>query len=298
MSEHSIVAEHGPHTLADLRRIAEQFWPAATAEAWDQVGLVTGRDEAPLRRVLLAVDAVGATVDQAVEWDADALLVHHPLLLRSVHTIAEDTAKGALLARLIRADCALLAAHTNADAPEGGVSDVLARAFGLRDAEPIQPGSDADSGIGRVGDLPHKMTLREFAKLVNEALPPTAGGVRVAGDPDRVVQRVALCGGAGDSLLSHRLVRGADVYVTSDLRHHPAQESLEQSAVAGGPSLIDVSHWASESLWLRGAAERLSAHLPGVEFRVSSLRTDAWTFALGAEAQEGLGADYDETHES
>lgn len=276
--------EGASQTLADLRRIAEQFWPAATAEGWDRVGLVTGRDSAPLRRVLLAVDAVHATVDEAVGWDADALLVHHPLLLRGVHTIAEDTAKGALLAGLIRADCALLAAHTNADAPEGGVSDVLARALGLQASVPLEPGADAESGIGRVGELPAEISLREFAQRVNRILPETAGGVRVAGDPERLVRRIALCGGAGDSLLGHPLVRGADVYLTSDLRHHPAQESLEQSAVVGGPALVDVSHWASESLWLRGAAERLAAHLPGVEFRVSARRTDVWTFTVGAQA--------------
>lgn len=276
--------EHTPRTLADLRGIAEQFWPVGTAAAWDRVGLVTGRDAAPLRRVLLAVDAVQATAEEAIEWEADALLVHHPLLLRGVHTIAEDTAKGALLARLIRADCALLAAHTNADAPEGGVSDVLARMLGLEEAMPLEAGVDPSSGIGRVGTLADAMTLREFARRVNEIMPPTAGGVRVAGDPDRLVRTIALCGGAGDSLLDHPLVRGADVYVTSDLRHHPVQESLELSAVVGGPALIDVSHWASESLWLRGAAERLAAHLPGVEFKVSSRRTDAWTFTLGAEA--------------
>lgn len=271
------------HTLADLRRIAEQFWPASTAEGWDRVGLVTGRDAAPLNRVLLAVDAVRATVDEAVEWSADALLVHHPLLLRGVHSIAEDTAKGSVLASLIRADCALLAAHTNADAPEGGVSDVLARGLGLEGAIPLQPGVDDVSGIGRVGELALEVSLLEFAERVNRLLPATAGGVRIAGDPGRRVRRIALCGGAGDSLLEHPLVRGADVYLTSDLRHHPVQDSLEQSAVVGGPALIDVSHWASESLWLRGAAKRLSAHLPGVEFRVSARRTDAWTFTLGAE---------------
>lgn len=268
------------HTLGDLRRIVETLWPAATAEPWDRVGLVTGRDDAPLRRVLLAVDAVRATVDEALAWPADALVTHHPLLLRGVHTVAEDTAKGALIASLIRADCALLAAHTNADQPEGGVSDVLAERLGLRGSAPIVPGADPVSGIGRVGELAEPLPLREFAVRIAETLPATVSGVRVAGDPERAVSRVALCGGAGDGLLDHPLVRGADVYVTSDLRHHPAQESVEQSLASGGPALVDISHWAAESLWLQGAAERLAAELPGVEFRVSTRRTEPWTFSV------------------
>lgn len=271
------------YVLADLRRVAEQLWPAATAEDWDRVGLLAGRDDAPQRRVLLAVDAVRATVDEALEWGADTLLVHHPLLLRGVHTVAEDTAKGSLLASMIRGDCALLAAHTNADAPAGGVSDVLAERLGLADAVPIVPGDDPAAGIGRVGRLPGAEPLRDFAERVAAILPGTVTGVRVAGDPDRLISTVALCGGAGDSLLDHPAVRGADVYLTSDLRHHPAQESLEQSLAVGGPALVDVAHWAAESLWLQGAAERLRAELPGVEFRVSERRTDPWDFVIAGE---------------
>lgn len=275
-------------TLGDLRRACEELWPSGTAEPWDRVGLVSGADGAPLRRVLLAVDAVGATVDEALDWRADALLTHHPLLLRGIHSVAEDTAKGALLARLIRGGCALFAAHTNADQPEGGVSAVLAERLGLVQAEAIAP--DAEDlvrprpGTGRVGDLAAPATLREFAERVARILPPTVSGVRVAGDPERSVSRIALLGGAGDSLLDHPAVRAADVYVTSDLRHHPAQESLELSGAAGGPALVDVAHWASESLWLEGAAQLLADRLPGAEFRVSALRTDPWTFAVGASA--------------
>lgn len=271
------------YALRDLRAAMEELWPAATAEAWDRVGLATGRDDAPLRRVLMAVDAVGETVSEALEWPADALITHHPLLLRGVHTVAEDTGKGALLADLIRGDCALLSAHTNADQPEGGVSAVIAARLGLEGALPIVPedGSTDPFGIGRVGELAQPITLRDFAERVAAVMPAAVSGVRVAGDPERLVQRVALLGGAGDSLLDHPVVRGADVYLTSDLRHHPAQESLELARVAGGPALIDVAHWASESLWLEGAAELLAARLPGVEFRVSELRTDPWSFAVG-----------------
>lgn len=269
-------------SLIDFTNYAEAAWPTATAESWDRVGLVSGRSDAPLTKVLLAVDAVAATVDEAREWGADLLFTHHPLLLRGIHTLDEETSKGALLARLIRSGCALYAAHTNADAPEGGVSDVFARRLGLADAVPIVPGADPAAGIGRRGLLPEPVSLRAFAERVSSVLPPTVTGVRVAGDPDRIIEAVAVLGGAGDSLLDHPLVRGADVYVTSDLRHHPAQESLEQSATSRGPALVDVAHWASESLWLEGATERMRAALPEVEFRVSTLRTDPWDFSVGA----------------
>ncbi|WP_053387722.1 Nif3-like dinuclear metal center hexameric protein [Leucobacter japonicus] len=272
--------------LSDLRAAAESLWPVETAESWDRVGLVSGADDAPLRRVLLAVDATAETVGEALDWHADALLTHHPLLLRGIHSVAEDTAKGRLLADLIRGGCALYAAHTNADQPAGGVSAVIAEQLGLTGAVPIVPhASDAAIGIGRVGDLASPLTLRAFAEQVDAVMPATVSGVRVAGDPERTIRRVALLGGAGDSLLDHPLVRSADVYLTSDLRHHPAQEASEAATAAGGPALIDVAHWASESLWLEGAAATLGRLLPGVEFRVSSLRTDPWIFSVGAHAE-------------
>ncbi|WP_066038623.1 Nif3-like dinuclear metal center hexameric protein [Herbiconiux solani] len=269
-----------PLTLSEFNAVVEDLWPTGSAEGWDAPGMLSGAGDDPVRRVLLAVDAVAATVDEAVAADADVLLVHHPLLLRGVTSVAESGYKGRLLAGLIRARCALIAAHTNADIVEEGTSAVIAARLGLQDARPIEPGDRDGTGIGRVGRLPEPIALGRLALALGELLPATAGGIRVSGDYDQPISTVALCGGAGDSLLSSPAVRGADVYITSDLRHHPASESREQSLAGGGPALIDVSHWASEWLWLDIAARQLAERLPGVEFVVSELRTDPWDFVI------------------
>ena len=270
-----------PRTVADALAAAERLWPLDGAEAWDAPGLLAGDPAAPLERILLAVDAVADTVDEAVERRAQLLLVHHPLLMRGVTTVAESTAKGALLARLIRGGCALVAAHTNADVVETGTSARLAELLGLEGSRPIEPAPGRpERGLGRVGSLAEAESLEAFARRVASILPPTVGGVRVAGDPARPVRTVAVCGGAGDSLLAHPAVRAADAYVTADLRHHPASEAIETSLVAGGPALVDVSHWASESLWLATAADELRAALPDVEVVVSERRTDPWTLLI------------------
>jgi putative NIF3 family GTP cyclohydrolase 1 type 2 len=160
------------------------------------------------------------------------------------------------------------------------VSAVLADELGLRDAMPIIAGSDTATGIGRVGVLDAPISLGALARRLAELLPATATGIRVAGEYDQPVSRIALCGGAGDSLLGESAVRSADVFVTSDLRHHPASEAREQARSGGGPALIDVSHWASEWLWLETAARQLRAELPGVTVAVSELRTDPWDFTV------------------
>ncbi|WP_341927194.1 Nif3-like dinuclear metal center hexameric protein [Nocardioides psychrotolerans] len=135
---------------------------------------------------------------------------------------------------------------------------------------------DTTTGTGRIGTVA-ETTLAAFAETVATALPTTAHGVRVAGDPDRVVRRVAVCGGAGDFLLGDVLRTDADVYVTSDLRHHPAGEFLEQE----GPALVDVAHWAAEWTWLPVVEARVLAALGDtVSTRVSTTATDPWNFRL------------------
>lgn len=269
-----------PVVLAEVMTTIDRLWPLDGAEPWDAPGLVTGDPDATVERVLFTVDAVAATVDEAIGLGADLLIAHHPLLLRGVTSIAEDRYKGALLARLIRAGCALVAAHTNADVVDQGTSAVLAARLGLRDVRPIAPGADPALGLGRVGRLPEPTTLGRLARLLADVLPATATGVRAAGGYDDPVEVVAVCGGAGDSLLSDPAVRGADVYITADLRHHPASEAREQAALGGGPALIDVSHWASEWLWLDAAATELRAAHPELDVRVSELRTDPWDFQV------------------
>lgn len=272
-------------SLGDVLLAAEELWPEALAEGWDAVGLVAGRPSRPVERILFAVDPTTEVIDEALEWGADLLLTHHPLFLKPVHSVAGTNFKGDAVHRLIEGGCALLTVHTNGDSAVGGVSDVLADAFGLRDVEPLVPAEDGlpEEGIGRVGELAEATTLADFAKLVFSIMPAVAGGIRVAGDPNGLVRRVAVCGGAGDSLFDAVRRHQADVYVTADLRHHPASEARE-AAVNGRPYLMDVSHFGSEWLWLTPAANALENVLNdqgfAAEIRISGTNTDPWDFVL------------------
>ncbi|HMM83647.1 MAG TPA: Nif3-like dinuclear metal center hexameric protein [Terrimesophilobacter sp.] len=277
------MARKEPVTVSDAVGVAERLWPTSGAEEWDAIGLLAGDRNAAVERIHLAVDAVPDTAEEAIELGAQLLLVHHPLLLRGVTSVSEDHFKGAVVSRLIRGGCALYAAHTNADAVDTGTSAVLAARLGLVDAIPFQGAEGverADSGIGRVGRLATPTTLGALARTLADVLPPTASGIRVSGAFEQTIQTVALCAGAGDSYLDDPAVQAADVYVTSDLRHHPASAFRENAKLRGGPALIDVSHWASEWLWLDTAAEELRGALEGVTVTVSDLRTDPWDFTV------------------
>ncbi|WNM25546.1 Nif3-like dinuclear metal center hexameric protein [Demequina capsici] len=269
--------------VSDVIAALDERYPPRLAEDWDRNGLVVGRPDAAVERILLAVDPVMAVVDEAVDQDCDLIFTHHPLLLRGVHTVRADSSKGAVVHELIERGIALFNAHTNADAAAGGVADALAADLGVVDTVPLVPDSvDPSLGIGRVGRLAQPMTLHQFVERAADALPPTAHGVRVAGDLTGRIETVAVLGGSGDSFLEAVRAVHADVYVTADLRHHPASDAREQALLGDGrPYLVDVAHSASEWSWLRGAARYLEEAL-GVSTHVSTLTTDPWTARFGA----------------
>jgi putative NIF3 family GTP cyclohydrolase 1 type 2 len=149
------------------------------------------------------------------------------------------------------------------------------------DVVELAPAAAPARGHGRIGTLATPLTLRAFAEHVAATLPASAHGVRVAGDPDAEVRTVALCGGAGDFLLDRARVVGADVYLTSDLRHHPASEFREHAAYGTAPALVDVAHWAAEWTWLPVLQRKLAAALGDtVEVHVSTIPTDPWSFRV------------------
>lgn len=371
-------------TVADVRTAMDAAYPPALAESWDKVGLICGDPQDEVRRIALALDCTDEVANRAIASGAQMLVVHHPLLLRGVNSVAADTPKGRIIHKLIRAGVALFAAHTNADSARPGVNDQLATVLGVEPGAPLAPQpapgldtwtvkvpadhvdkvaqamfeagagtiGDYDScafhingrgqfrplsganpfigaegqveyveevrlemvaprsmraaivkalvaahpyeepafdivdnqatgldpqqavGIGRVGTLDTPMPFKDFVARVAERLPATAWGVRGAGDPERMIRTVAVASGSGDSFLDTVAKMGVDAFVTSDLRHHPVDETLRTA----GFCVVDTAHWASEFPWCYQAADMLAERL-GIATEVLEVRTDPWTVA-------------------
>ena len=276
----------------------DQLYPPRLAESWDHVGLSVGRRANPVQKILFALDPVEAVIDEALDWDADLIVTHHPFFFNAVHSVSDETDRGELVHRLIEAKCGLFAAHTNADSASRGVNDALADLLGIEELMPLVPATDPNDlarglGLGRVGRLARPMTLKEFAGVVAHRLPKAAQGIRVSGDLAAMVETVAVLGGSGESLASAAAESGADVYVTSDMKHHGALDlraAFDHSARLGGkqgpgrPFLIDTAHFASESPWLKYAQEDVGQLLKTqgftIQTKVSRCNTDPWTIRL------------------
>lgn len=263
--------------LSELTGHFESLWPIAGAEDWDRPGLACGNPKQTISKALLTVDVTARVLEEAKALGCELVISHHPLLLKGLSFLAEDKLKGELISFAIRNSIALYSAHTNADIVVDGVSDVLARAIGIRGSAPLVA-TNASEGHGRIGNLERPLKLSELAEQLSRLLPKTKAPVRVAGDLDSAIQKVAVVGGAGDSFIEDAKRAGADCLVTSDLRHHVSLDAVSDPSTP--ICLIDISHFAAESLWLKPTADILSNRVPTVEFFVSEVVTDPWTMTI------------------
>ncbi|MCO8190248.1 MAG: Nif3-like dinuclear metal center hexameric protein [Tropheryma whipplei] len=267
----------------------ESMWPSSDACEWDNVGLLCGFPGLSVERVHFVVDVTSATINEAIKAGADLLVSHHPLIFKPIKKLTCDTYESFLLSQLIESKCALFSVHTNADIAPDGLAQHWSHLIGLRNVKPVRycpesPSVDSTEtqyGFGRIGDLAEPVSLYDFAKDLKAFLPETVGGIMVAGDEAKEIHSAAVVPGAGDDFLDLVLDLPADVYVTSDLRHHPAVGFREKGIlIRKNTALICVSHWASEWLWLGYAAELIKKRFPDLSIEVSSLRTDPWDFRV------------------
>jgi dinuclear metal center YbgI/SA1388 family protein len=262
--------------LENLISQFEALWPDSDKEEWDKPGLMIGSPKQEISKALLTVDVTAGVLQEALELGCQLVVSHHPMFLRGAFEISDLGFKGANSSFAIRNNLAVFSAHTNADFQVDGVTQSLAKALGLQALEPLE----AANGHVVVGRTPEALSLLDFARYVAKRIPAVAQGVKVSGDPERLISKVAVLAGAGDGYLTEVGQSGADLYITSDLRHHPAQDFAEQGKITNGPALMDISHWAAEWVWLESAKAQLEKLNSQVEFVVSEINTDPWTFAV------------------
>lgn len=255
----------------DLLAVLDDLAPMRLAEHWDNVGLMVGRRDRPVSRVLVALDLRAAVLDEAAAMGADLVLVHHPPIFPAMSAVTDERTAGALVLRAAEERIGVVAAHTNLDSAAGGLNDLMAGALGMSTTSPLVPDADDPAvGLGRVGDIA-PTPLGVLAMRAVEAFSPRHANLGMAGDPAMAVTRVAVCTGSGRSLIDAARAAGADAYVTGDLTYHDAD-------AAEGMGLVNVPHGAVEQHCMRAWAPMLASALGpcGVEVAVTSVDTDPW----------------------
>ena len=219
-----------------------------------------------MKKILLALDPFEHVCQEAVEWGADLLLTHHPLIFRPWPMVTDDAAITRGLMNLVRHGISHFCAHTNLDIAEGGVNDVLAAKLGLQNITTVP--ADAHRML-RMGDV-EPQNLADFLAFIKETL--RCDGLRYV-DGGKPVRKVAVGGGGCADGLYDAILAGCDTFVTSDIKYNGFWDAKEQ-----GLNLIDAGHFHTENPVIAMLAEKIAAAFPEVEVKISENHADCMKF--------------------
>ena len=260
-------------TVSDILSFLDTLAPPAMKMDWDNVGLLCGNRNAPVSRVLVALDPFEDVCREAERWGAQLIVTHHPLIFDPLKNVTEDTSVGRCVRLLCRADISAVNAHTNLDCAPGGVNDCLARTLGLTDVQVVSPmGTDAlgrEWGLLRMGHVPEQ-PLETFLVTVKERL--GCAGLRYVsgGQP---VRQVAVGGGACAGGLSEAVSAGCDTFVTADVKYNQFWDANDL-----GLNLIDATHFATENPVCAYLKEQIAAAFPEIAVKISETHRDCMKF--------------------
>jgi dinuclear metal center YbgI/SA1388 family protein len=252
-------------SISKIMKILDQLAPFATAEAWDNVGMIIGNPSKQTTRILLALDLSDAVIDEAVEEGIDLIITHHPPIFKGLKHVTTMDPVGRKVIRCIENDIAVISAHTNLDkSGENGINQAIGEAFELEDMKLLVPEAEG-VGFGVVGKLPEPIKLEAFIHLTKQIFEIDALKI-TAYRPEEMIQSVAISSGASADFIGNALAAKADVFILGDLKYHEAQQVENTDLV-----LIDVGHYESEVFYLQTLKEKLDLHIMSQGYDVMTM---------------------------
>ncbi|MCT4611864.1 MAG: Nif3-like dinuclear metal center hexameric protein [Clostridia bacterium] len=251
--------------LNEIKKVLENIAPPELAESWDNVGMLVETNNDEISKILVALDITDAVIDEAVINNIDLIVTHHPVLISGIKKVSINDFKGKQLIKLISNNISLYSMHTNFDITEGGTNDIIAKKLGLENLESL----DSVTNLGKIGGV---------AETDLEGLVETLKGVlkldtiKYTGDRTKEVSKLAICTGSGMGLYKNAISKGADVYITGDVKYHDAVDALES-----GLSIIDATHYSSENICMDVLHEYLSNKLD-IDVVRSSVNIDPFNY--------------------
>lgn len=231
----------------DVMEILEQLSPKGYACDWDNVGLLVGRKEKEVHKIMVALDASKEVVEHAVKEQADMLVTHHPMIFSSIKQINEEQFTTEKALSLAEHGISYYAMHTNFDAV-GGMAELAAgpEYLNLTDTSPIEESGEDGIGMGRYGVLPNPMTAAQAAEYVKEKFQlPFVMLYQNREEKERLYDRLAVMPGSGKSDMKRVKENGYSLYLTGDFGHHDGLDAMDM-----GLSVIDATHYGLEHIFI------------------------------------------------
>ena len=260
-------------TVNDILVFLETLAPRFMKMDWDNVGLLCGSRSRVVTKILVALDPFEGVCREAVDFGAELIVTHHPLIFKALNTVTDETSVGRSIQLLCENRVSAINAHTNLDCAPGGVNDRLAASLGLSEIQVIDPmGTDENGqewGLLRRGTA-EEQPLSTFLSTVKTAL--KCEGLRYV-DAGKPVRKVAVGGGACASEIMDAVKAGCDTFVTSDVKYNQFWNASDL-----GLNLIDAGHFYTENPVTAYLAEKIAAAFPEVEVKISETHTDCVKF--------------------
>lgn len=259
--------------VIDIAKEIEKFAPKFLMEDYDNVGLIVGDENKKIKKVLLALDCTNEVIKEAISFNYDLIITHHPLLFKSPKNIIKGDLIGNKVITLVKEDIALYSCHTNLDSAKNGINQTIVNMLGFNSSQIIEPnesGKYKDGGLGRLVRLEKEILLCDVIKLVKENL--NIENMRVVRGCEKV-KILAIINGSGQDLFYKAKSLGADCIITGDTTYHFASDFKEMKI-----SIIDAGHFSTEYLVFLKTLEFLKEKFIEIEFSASEKCKDPYDF--------------------
>ncbi len=250
-------------TVKDILSYLETVAPPSLKMEWDNIGLLCGRKDQEVRKILVALDPFPSVCNEAFEIGADLIVTHHPLIFGGLQSVTDQTGPGRSVLFLASHNISAINVHTNLDCAPGGVNDTLAETLGLTDIQIIEPGLIRQGIVSR-------QSLEQFLAHTKENL--HCPGLRYV-NAGKQVCSVAVGGGSCASELDAVVTAGCDTFVTADVKYNQFWDALEL-----GVNLIDAGHFYTENPICQVLQKKLQIRFPEIQVVISKKHTDCANF--------------------
>ena len=225
-------------TIKNVSDYIEKIAPLNQSEDFDNVGLLIGDETTEVKGVLVTLDTLEETVDEAIKKNCNLIVSFHPIIFNGLKKINGNSYVEKVVLKAIQNNIAIYATHTALDNSNVGVSAKMCEVLGLKNYSILIPKEDQNIGMGMIGDLPEPMQEEDFLKFTKKTF--KTKGIRFSSKIGKSVKKVAVLGGSGSFAISNAIQKKADVYISADFKYHDFFKA------EGKILLIDVGHYESE----------------------------------------------------
>ena len=230
--------------ISKIAELAEKNFPLHYAFDGDNAGLLVGDSDTEVTGILVTCDVDMGVVEEAIQNKCNLIVSHHPIMFSPINRMTESVPEQKFIRKMVKNDIALYSAHTNLDAGRGGINDLMATMLGMEDTNVVDAVCEDERGthgFGRICKLKDKITLKELMDKVIDVF--GADGLRYAGDPETIVETVAVNTGGGAGILNDCIALGCDCLITGDIKYNGYRDAID-----GDMCVIDIMHYDSEHI--------------------------------------------------